>query len=249
MKDTWTCMPAHPFHRVKFHRILFTWGQDFLGNDIASWLGRALKSVQPAKRAQYTSSTLRDATLSSKQASKYFKGFLDDFVTEHLLKKSWISSHFSFTFVNILYCVYFSPPLTYFVFFLYRRPLVNEKHPSTHSLFCISDTNMVTAEELECCVCCYEYSRSNRIPRVLHCNHTFCAPCLERMSKLEGVIYTVSCPLCRWITCTRASLTLPGALWVNTEIWDQISTEQKQNENHSMEDLKDPKSLLIEHSL
>uniref|UniRef100_A0AAX7TWX0 RING-type domain-containing protein n=1 Tax=Astatotilapia calliptera TaxID=8154 RepID=A0AAX7TWX0_ASTCA len=108
---------------------------------------------------------------------------------------------------------------------------------------------MVTAEELECCVCCYEYSRSNRIPRVLHCNHTFCAPCLERMSKLEGAIYTVSCPLCRWITCTRASLTLPGALWVNTEIWDQISTEQNQNENHSMEDLKDPKSLLIEHSL
>uniref|UniRef100_A0A3Q4HC14 Im:7152348 n=1 Tax=Neolamprologus brichardi TaxID=32507 RepID=A0A3Q4HC14_NEOBR len=105
---------------------------------------------------------------------------------------------------------------------------------------------MVTAEELECCVCCYEYSRSNRIPRVLHCNHTFCAPCLERLSKLEGAIYTVSCPLCRWITCTRASLTLPGALWVNTEIWDQISTEQNQNENHSMEDLKDPKSLLID---
>lgn len=121
MKDTWTCMPAHPFHRVKFHRILFTWGQDFLGNDTASWSGRALKSVQPVKRVQYTSSTLRDATLSSKQASKYFKWFLDDFVTEHLLKKSWISSHFSFTFVNILYCVYFSPPLTYFVFFLYRR--------------------------------------------------------------------------------------------------------------------------------
>uniref|UniRef100_A0A3Q2US70 RING-type domain-containing protein n=1 Tax=Haplochromis burtoni TaxID=8153 RepID=A0A3Q2US70_HAPBU len=105
---------------------------------------------------------------------------------------------------------------------------------------------MVTAEELECCVCCYEYSRSNRIPRVLHCNHTFCAPCLERMSKLEGAIYTVACPLCRWITCTRASLTLPGALWVNTEIWDQISTERNQNENHSMEDLKDPKSLLID---
>lgn len=121
MKDTWTCMHAHPFYRVKFHRMLFTWGQDFLGNDTASWSGRALKSVQPVKLAQYTSSTLRDATLSSKQASKYFKWFLDDFVTEHLLKKSWISSRFSFTFVNILYCVYFSPPLTYFVFFLYRR--------------------------------------------------------------------------------------------------------------------------------
>ncbi|XP_030586059.1 RING finger protein 208-like [Archocentrus centrarchus] len=103
--------------------------------------------------------------------------------------------------------------------------------------------------ELECIVCCHEYSRSNRIPRVLHCNHTFCAPCLEKMSKLKGVIYTVSCPLCRWITCTRASLTLPGALWVNTEIWDQISEEQRENENNSVEDLKDSKLLFIETTL
>lgn len=143
-----------------------------------------------------------------------------------------------------IFCLFFPSTHLFCVFSVSQK-----KQPSTHCLFCISDTSMVTAEELECCVCCYEYSRSNRIPRVLHCNHTFCAPCLERMSKLEGAIYTVSCPLCRWITCTRASLTLPGALWVNTEIWDQISTERNQNENHSMEDLKDPKSLLIKHSL
>uniref|UniRef100_A0A3B4T1S2 RING-type domain-containing protein n=1 Tax=Seriola dumerili TaxID=41447 RepID=A0A3B4T1S2_SERDU len=84
---------------------------------------------------------------------------------------------------------------------------------------------MFISEELECVVCCYEYSRGERVPRVLHCNHTFCAPCLEQLSKLEGVIRTVSCPLCRWITCTRASLTLPGSLWVNTEIWDQIAED------------------------
>uniref|UniRef100_A0A3B4Z7Y9 RING-type domain-containing protein n=1 Tax=Stegastes partitus TaxID=144197 RepID=A0A3B4Z7Y9_9TELE len=99
--------------------------------------------------------------------------------------------------------------------------------------------------ELECVVCCNEYSRSDRIPRVLHCNHTFCAPCLETMSKLEGIIYTVSCPLCRWITCTRASLTLPGALWVNTEIWDQIAEEHRTKADQSVEDLKDTKTLLI----
>ncbi|XP_008276827.1 RING finger protein 208-like [Stegastes partitus] len=104
---------------------------------------------------------------------------------------------------------------------------------------------MCPNEELECVVCCNEYSRSDRIPRVLHCNHTFCAPCLETMSKLEGIIYTVSCPLCRWITCTRASLTLPGALWVNTEIWDQIAEEHRTKADQSVEDLKDTKTLLI----
>ncbi|KAM9362460.1 uncharacterized protein ABDE67_000485 [Symphorus nematophorus] len=99
---------------------------------------------------------------------------------------------------------------------------------------------MFTIDELECVVCCYEYSRSDRIPRVLHCNHTFCAPCLEKLCKLDGAIRTVSCPLCRWITCTRASLTLPGALWINTEIWDQMAEEQQRRKtNGSVEDLKD----------
>lgn len=111
---------------------------------------------------------------------------------------------------------------------------------------------MIVNEELECVVCCYEYSRSNRIPRVLHCKHTFCAPCLEKLSRLEGVIRSVSCPLCRWITCTRASLTLPGALWVNTEIWDQIAEEEQQQQGRkggSVEDLKDTKSRLIKSTL
>ncbi|XP_037619830.1 RING finger protein 208-like [Sebastes umbrosus] len=101
-------------------------------------------------------------------------------------------------------------------------------------------------EELECVVCFCEYSRSDRVPRVLHCNHTFCAPCLETLSRLEGVIRSVSCPLCRWITCTRASLTLPGSLWVNTEIWDQIAEMEQHGMRHqSVEDLKDPKPQLI----
>ncbi|XP_060898050.1 RING finger protein 208-like [Labrus mixtus] len=90
---------------------------------------------------------------------------------------------------------------------------------------------MLVDEELECVVCCYEYSRSDRVPRVLHCSHTFCAPCLEKLSKNDGIVRTVSCPLCRWVTCTRSSLTLPGALWVNTEIWDQIAQNQQMSED------------------
>uniref|UniRef100_A0A672ZNX7 RING-type domain-containing protein n=1 Tax=Sphaeramia orbicularis TaxID=375764 RepID=A0A672ZNX7_9TELE len=101
--------------------------------------------------------------------------------------------------------------------------------------------------ELECVVCCYEYSRSDRIPRVLHCNHTFCAVCLETLSSLQGVVRTVSCPLCRWITCTRASMTLPGSLWVNTDIWDQIKEEQQKKKTDE-EDLEDTKTHLINKS-
>uniref|UniRef100_A0A3Q3FE98 RING-type domain-containing protein n=1 Tax=Labrus bergylta TaxID=56723 RepID=A0A3Q3FE98_9LABR len=67
---------------------------------------------------------------------------------------------------------------------------------------------MLVNEELECVVCCYEYSRSDRVPRVLHCRHTFCAPCLEKLSKNDGIVRTVSCPLCRWVTCCPESESL-----------------------------------------
>uniref|UniRef100_A0A3B3TRB4 RING-type domain-containing protein n=1 Tax=Poecilia latipinna TaxID=48699 RepID=A0A3B3TRB4_9TELE len=80
----------------------------------------------------------------------------------------------------------------------------------------------MSCDELECIICCNEYSRTRRVPRVLHCHHTFCAPCLEKMSTLQGAIYTVSCPLCRWVTCVQARLSLSGALWIDTEKWDQI---------------------------
>ncbi|XP_039654254.1 RING finger protein 208-like isoform X1 [Perca fluviatilis] len=108
---------------------------------------------------------------------------------------------------------------------------------------------MFITEELECVVCCYDYSRSDRVPRVLHCSHTFCAPCLEKMSKLDGGIRCVSCPLCRWITCTPVSLTLSGALWVNTEIWDHIPEEQQWGKQDAVEDLNITKTQLIKTTL
>ncbi|KAG8007514.1 hypothetical protein GBF38_013092 [Nibea albiflora] len=107
---------------------------------------------------------------------------------------------------------------------------------------------MLCDEDLECIVCCHQYTRSDRIPRILHCKHTFCAPCLGRLCKMDGVIRTITCPMCRWITCTRASLALPGALWVNTEIWDQIPKVQQVKQDVT-EDLKDAKAQLLKSSL
>ncbi|XP_034022888.1 E3 ubiquitin-protein ligase RNF182-like [Thalassophryne amazonica] len=85
---------------------------------------------------------------------------------------------------------------------------------------------MLVNEELECIVCCYRYSRRGHIPRLLHCKHTFCSPCLLKLSRLQGALCFIRCPLCRWLTCKCASLPLPGSLYINTQIWDQIAEDE-----------------------
>ncbi|KAJ7994469.1 hypothetical protein DPEC_G00249580 [Dallia pectoralis] len=92
---------------------------------------------------------------------------------------------------------------------------------------------------MECCVCLQPYSRSEKIPRVLHCKHTFCGQCLQAISRPQGGLLTVCCPLCRWITCTRASLPIPGSLWVNTDIWDRITERQDEDEEEMENKMKD----------
>ncbi|KAG7514390.1 E3 ubiquitin-protein ligase rnf168-like [Solea senegalensis] len=81
---------------------------------------------------------------------------------------------------------------------------------------------MVLCEDGECSVCLLPYSRMDRIPRVLHCRHTFCEPCLETMSRATSGLLTVGCPLCRRVTCVGRGLSLQEALWVNSMLWDQI---------------------------
>ncbi|XP_045068265.1 LON peptidase N-terminal domain and RING finger protein C14F5.10c-like [Coregonus clupeaformis] len=94
----------------------------------------------------------------------------------------------------------------------------------------------LTSEDMECCICLQPYSRMEKIPRMLHCKHTFCGPCLQTMSSLQSGLLTVRCPLCRWITCTGPILTLSGSLWVNTEIWDQILDRQQEEEEEEEEE-------------
>lgn len=86
---------------------------------------------------------------------------------------------------------------------------------------------MVLCEEGECSVCLLAYTRSERIPRLLHCRHTFCQPCLETMSQTQGNLLTVGCPLCRHITCISRGLGLQEALWVDSRLWEQISGEEE----------------------
>ncbi|XP_054902527.1 E3 ubiquitin-protein ligase RNF186 [Poeciliopsis prolifica] len=81
---------------------------------------------------------------------------------------------------------------------------------------------MVLCEDGECSVCLLPYSRMDRIPRLLHCRHTFCEPCLETISRLHSGYLAVSCPLCRRVTCIGRERSLQEALWVDLELWERI---------------------------
>uniref|UniRef100_A0A8C6M8X4 Im:7152348 n=1 Tax=Nothobranchius furzeri TaxID=105023 RepID=A0A8C6M8X4_NOTFU len=84
---------------------------------------------------------------------------------------------------------------------------------------------MVLCDDGECSVCLLPYSRMDKIPRVLHCRHTFCDPCLDTMSRVRSGLLTVPCPLCRRVTCVGRGLSLQEALWVNNKLWEQIQED------------------------
>ena len=95
---------------------------------------------------------------------------------------------------------------------------------------------MVLCEDGECSVCLCSYSRADRVPRVLHCRHTFCQPCLETMSRAEAGLLSVACPLCRRVTCVGRGLSLQEALWVDSRLWEQIPEEKDEEEAGEKED-------------
>lgn len=95
---------------------------------------------------------------------------------------------------------------------------------------------MVLCEDTECSVCLLPYTRLERIPRLLHCRHTFCQPCLQTLSQSRGGLLTVCCPLCRRVTCVGRGLGLQGALWVDSKLWDQIVEDDEEEEENQMQD-------------
>ncbi|XP_068599991.1 RING finger protein 208 isoform X1 [Brachionichthys hirsutus] len=90
---------------------------------------------------------------------------------------------------------------------------------------------MVLCEDGDCGVCLLPYSRMDRIPRMLHCRHTFCELCLETISQAGSGLLTVGCPLCRRVTCVGHGLGIQQALWVNSKLWEQIPEEEEEEED------------------
>ncbi|KAM8875883.1 uncharacterized protein AB9W97_016430 isoform 1-T2 [Spinachia spinachia] len=99
---------------------------------------------------------------------------------------------------------------------------------------------MVLCEDGDCSVCLAAFSRTDRIPRVLHCRHTFCDLCLETMTQARNGLLTVGCPLCRRVTCIGRGLSLREALWVNSELWEQIpeAVQEEEEEEEGEEDAR-----------
>ncbi|XP_068563278.1 RING finger protein 225 [Cebidichthys violaceus] len=98
---------------------------------------------------------------------------------------------------------------------------------------------MVLCEDGECSVCLLAFSRTDRVPRVLHCRHTFCSPCLETMSQARSGLLTVGCPLCRRVTCIGRGLSLQEALWVNSKLWELIPEDADAEEEEEEEEEED----------
>ena len=47
----------------------------------------------------------------------------------------------------------------------------------------------------ECSVCLERYNIKNRMPKILHCGHTFCKECLYSTKQKSNNI--LECPICR----------------------------------------------------
>ncbi|XP_077353563.1 RING finger protein 224 isoform X2 [Festucalex cinctus] len=54
-----------------------------------------------------------------------------------------------------------------------------------------------TAATLRCIVCFSRYDLAGRLPRRLHCGHTFCQACVKRLDAVINEQVWIPCPQCR----------------------------------------------------
>ncbi|XP_007121638.1 E3 ubiquitin-protein ligase RNF186 [Physeter macrocephalus] len=62
-----------------------------------------------------------------------------------------------------------------------------------------------TDGDLECLVCREPYSSARR-PKLLGCQHTFCAVCLKLLLCVQDDTWSIACPLCRKVTAVPGGL-------------------------------------------
>ncbi|XP_063173382.1 E3 ubiquitin-protein ligase RNF186 [Candoia aspera] len=63
----------------------------------------------------------------------------------------------------------------------------------------------VSINDMDCLICFNRYSRA-RLPKVLACQHTFCAACLKSILRNEDRTWIITCPLCRKATVISGGL-------------------------------------------
>ncbi|XP_053257000.1 E3 ubiquitin-protein ligase RNF186 [Podarcis raffonei] len=70
---------------------------------------------------------------------------------------------------------------------------------------CHPRPSKVSLAEMDCLICFNRYSAC-RLPKVLACQHVFCAVCLKLILRNEDHTWVVSCPLCRKATVVFGGL-------------------------------------------
>ncbi|XP_058017353.1 E3 ubiquitin-protein ligase RNF186 [Ahaetulla prasina] len=63
----------------------------------------------------------------------------------------------------------------------------------------------VSATDMTCLICFHQFSLA-RLPKVLACQHAFCAACLKMILRQEDRTWIVRCPLCRKATVVFGGL-------------------------------------------
>lgn len=96
---------------------------------------------------------------------------------------------------------------------------LEQDSPNSRPLAVLTDTNspeMSTVDlnvqgsdtanpDMDCMICFNKYS-IYRVPKLLDCQHTFCAICLKLILRKEESTWTITCPLCRKPTFVSGGL-------------------------------------------
>nr|XP_025968276.1 RING finger protein 186 [Dromaius novaehollandiae] len=94
-----------------------------------------------------------------------------------------------------------------------ERDCPNSKPPTTVTNFSISpeafSSEMLSptssAADMDCLVCFNRYN-IYRVPKLLDCQHAFCAVCLKLILRKEDETWVITCPLCRKETVVLGGL-------------------------------------------
>lgn len=101
----------------------------------------------------------------------------------------------------------------------FKPAVLEQDSPSPGPLAVLTNTNspeMSTLElnhqcsdtailDMDCMICFNKYSIC-RVPKLLDCQHTFCAVCLKLILRKEENTWTITCPLCRKPTFVSGGL-------------------------------------------
>nr|XP_009485855.1 PREDICTED: RING finger protein 186 [Pelecanus crispus] len=83
--------------------------------------------------------------------------------------------------------------------------LLNSNSPEVRGFETNHQPSTTTSVDMDCLVCFNKYN-IYRVPKLLDCQHAFCAVCLKLILRKEGSTWIITCPLCRKATFVSGGL-------------------------------------------